>query len=297
MAVFGSIKNQINNSSGTTDTEKIKIDSLPIGEIFSKKNIRESDNIEIEDLKASIEKVGLLQPITVYKKEDDYICIMGHRRLQAFKDLYKTNPDKYSKINAVITDDENITIRQIIENVQRENLKPIEFYNALKEMKSKKLKIKDMAAIIGKSEGYLKNIFSSIKEIDSDPEIKELFEKSPDMTFSDIQVIQTIDDKEAKLKLLEQKSKGEITGQELKGKVKNIKGESGKKKDPQKNTAAADTKTPKDKKVNTREIIDGITKHIIQELSILDDDKADKVFSMLLSELRKISLKRYEDMK
>lgn len=217
-----SIVKQIQQNTGTRDAGAINIEDIPIGDIKVKKNVRESDNIDIEDLKASIKQVGLLQPITVYKDGDDYICIMGHRRLRAYSELYKENKDRFHSIRAIITDDEKITIRQTIENIQRADLKQIELYHALKELKAEGLTIKEIAAVIGKAEGYVKNCFSGIKEADKDPETLELL-KSDAASLSDIKDVKPVKDINKKKQLLKDKAEKKITRDEMRKKVKESK--------------------------------------------------------------------------
>lgn len=213
---------QVQERTGTQDAGAVNIRDIPIGEIQVKANVRESDNVDIDDLKASIKQAGLLQPITVYKDGDGYICIIGHRRLRAYRELYKDDKDRFHSIRAIITDDKNITIRQIIENVQRADLKPIELYHALKELKGQGLNYKQIAGVIGKAEGYVKNLFSGIKELEADPENMKLL-KSDAASLSDFHETRRVKDKGEKKRLIKERAEGKITRGELRGKVKESK--------------------------------------------------------------------------
>jgi len=213
---------QVQGRTGTQDAGAVNIRDIPIGEISVKQNVRESDNVDIDDLKASIKQAGLLQPITVYKDGDEYICIIGHRRLRAYRELYRDDKDRFHSIRAIITDDKNITVRQLIENVQRADLKPVELYHALKELKGQGLNYKQIAGVIGKSEGYVKNLFSAIKEIEDDPENMELL-KSNAASLSDFHETRRVKDKAKKKELIKSKAKGEITRGQLRERVKSQK--------------------------------------------------------------------------
>ncbi len=93
---------------------------------------------EIMDLADSIRQHGLLQPIVLYKTEDEneeqiYIVVAGERRYRACKML------GMSKIPAIIkdknNDEQSLAFASIIENIQRSDLLPIEeadYYLALK---------------------------------------------------------------------------------------------------------------------------------------------------------------------
>lgn len=214
---------QVQERTGTQDAGAVNIRDIPIGEINVKQNVRESDNVDIDDLKASIKQAGLLQPITVYKDGDGYICIIGHRRLRAYRELYKNDKDRFHSIRAIITDDKNITVRQLIENVQRADLKPVELYHALKELKGQGLNYKQIAGVIGKAEGYVKNLFSGIKEAEADPENMELL-KSDAVSLSDFKDVRAVKDKTEKKKLIKQKAEKQITRDQLREKVTEAKG-------------------------------------------------------------------------
>ncbi len=84
----------------------------------------------LRDLSHSILKHGLLQPIVVVAQGDGYMLIAGERRLRASKlaDL--------DTIKAIVTDFEADNLRELalIENIQRENLNPIELANSYQEL-------------------------------------------------------------------------------------------------------------------------------------------------------------------
>lgn len=88
------------------------------------------DEESLSELSQSIDKHGLIQPIIVIKNGDGYTLIAGERRFRATKMLGK------STIKAIIAnlDDQNLRELAIIENIQRENLNPIELANSYKEL-------------------------------------------------------------------------------------------------------------------------------------------------------------------
>ncbi|MBM3251330.1 MAG: ParB/RepB/Spo0J family partition protein, partial [Candidatus Omnitrophica bacterium] len=84
---------------------------------------REDFNDEkLKELIASIQEKGFLQPILVHKTAEGYELIAGERRLRAAKSL------GMSEIPAIVksVSDEDVLVLSIIENVQREELNPIE---------------------------------------------------------------------------------------------------------------------------------------------------------------------------
>lgn len=85
----------------------------------------------LQELADSIKEHGLLQPVVVYDSGDgDYVLIAGERRLRASKLA------KLSNIKAIVADIDMKKMRElaIIENIQREELNPIELAISYKEL-------------------------------------------------------------------------------------------------------------------------------------------------------------------
>jgi ParB family chromosome partitioning protein len=116
---------------------------------------KEFDEKSIEELAASINKYGLLQPIVVIKDNENYILVAGERRLRAVKSLNK------KKIKAIILDIDLNELREfaLIENIQRENLNPIEIAESLKSLiEEHNYTHEELARIISKSRSYVTNL-------------------------------------------------------------------------------------------------------------------------------------------
>lgn len=84
----------------------------------------------IKELSESIKKHGLLQPIIVVEKDDNYMLLAGERRFRATKEA------GFGTIRAIVADIESENLRELalIENIQREDLNPIELAIAYKEL-------------------------------------------------------------------------------------------------------------------------------------------------------------------
>lgn len=112
------------------------------------------DHDAIKGLSESIQASGLLQPIIVRKSGDDYFVVAGERRLRA------TKLAGLKKINAIIIeagDEENLTFA-LIENIQRQDLDPIEEAKAYKVLINRfKLKQQDVAKKVGKDRATITN--------------------------------------------------------------------------------------------------------------------------------------------
>jgi len=100
------------------------IDQLDVGRIKPNRyQPREEFNKEkLNELISSIKEKGVVQPILVRPSGNDYELIAGERRLRAVKSI------GYTQIPAMIkdVDDMNAIELALIENIQREELNPIE---------------------------------------------------------------------------------------------------------------------------------------------------------------------------
>ncbi|CAD7287600.1 Nucleoid occlusion protein [Campylobacter majalis] len=113
--------------SNTSIVEEIDISSISPNPYQPRKHFNTEALNELSD---SIKRHGLIQPIIVIKKDGGYTLIAGERRLRATKLLGE------SKIRAIVADlgSQNLRELALIENIQRENLNPIELANSYKEL-------------------------------------------------------------------------------------------------------------------------------------------------------------------
>lgn len=122
----------------------------------SRYSIRHSTELEISKIKelaSSIQQHGLLQPILVRPVEDYLEVVAGHRRLQACKSLrWRTIPCIIKELN-----DKEAYEVQLVENIQRQTLDPIEEAEAFSKyvMEYGWGGVTELAKCIGKSEEYV----------------------------------------------------------------------------------------------------------------------------------------------
>jgi ParB family chromosome partitioning protein len=113
------------------------------------------DDVEIANLAESISSVGLIQPIILRKADAGrYQIVAGERRFRATKNLGKAS------IKAIIinADEETNFSIALIENVQRQNLDPIEEAKAYRLLINRfKLKQQDVAKKVGKERATIAN--------------------------------------------------------------------------------------------------------------------------------------------
>jgi ParB family chromosome partitioning protein len=117
------------------------------------------DDTAMQELTDSVREKGILQPILIRIKTGvpGYILVCGERRYKAAVAVQGLHKDRDS-IPAVIrelSDDEALEL-QIIENLQRKDVHPMEEAVAFKSLIEKGKDLKEIAARIGKSEYYAK---------------------------------------------------------------------------------------------------------------------------------------------
>jgi len=122
---------------------------------------------KMEELKESIKKHGIIQPIIVRKMANGYEIVAGERRLKAAKEIGLT------KIPAIIKTFNNEKSLEIalVENIQREDLNPVEQANAFKRLIDEfNLTQQELAEATGKSRALVAN---TIRLLKLNPEIQK----------------------------------------------------------------------------------------------------------------------------
>ena len=123
-----------------------------------RKNFEEKS---LKQLAQSIKEKGLISPITVRKLGNKYIIVAGERRFRAHKLLKK------KRILAYIIDansNKDIMYMALIENIQREDLNPIEEAKGYKYLKDNlKSSITNIAKTVGKSRPAVSNALRLLK--------------------------------------------------------------------------------------------------------------------------------------
>jgi len=118
------------------------------------------DSEKLNDLKESIKKHGIIQPIVVRKAGDGYELVVGERRLRAVKEL------KIKKIPVVIKNFNNEKSLEIalVENIQREDLNLIDQANGFKRLMDEfNLTQQELAEVTAKSRTLVSNTIRLLK--------------------------------------------------------------------------------------------------------------------------------------
>ncbi|MCA9400511.1 MAG: ParB/RepB/Spo0J family partition protein [Candidatus Omnitrophica bacterium] len=121
---------------------------------------KDYDDAKLDELKASIQEKGFLQPIIVREIDGGYEVIAGERRLRAAEDLnLKDIPVVIKNVS-----DEEVLVLALIENIQREQLNPIEEAEAYKKLiEDFSLNHEAVARSVGKDRSTVTNLMRLLK--------------------------------------------------------------------------------------------------------------------------------------
>lgn len=115
---------------------------------------------KIEELAASIKEHGIIQPIVVRKKSKGYEIVAGERRWRA---AIKADLGQVPCLIRELDDEQNMLIA-IIENMQREDLNPIEEAEGLRQMtETFGMTQEQVSKSVGKSRPYITNSMRLLK--------------------------------------------------------------------------------------------------------------------------------------
>ena len=135
----------------------VSIDDIKPNSAQPRKNF---DEEKLEELAASIERHGVIQPVVLRKLGIGYELVAGERRWRAAR---MAGLREIPCIVKELSDEENMLLT-IIENMQREDLNPIEEAEGLKQMiDSYGLTQEQVSYSIGKSRPYITNSLRLLK--------------------------------------------------------------------------------------------------------------------------------------
>ena len=138
--------------------------SIPINNIVTNPLQPRKDGLDkksLQELIASIRKKGVITPITVKKDNDQFILIAGERRVRASKHAGLKEIPGYI---VSISDESELMEIALIENIQRENLNPIDEAEGFAVLQSKYNHSQDsIAKSVGKKRVTVSNALRLLK--------------------------------------------------------------------------------------------------------------------------------------
>jgi ParB family chromosome partitioning protein len=157
----------------------------------------------LTELAASIREHGVLQPILVRPIGSQYELIAGERRWHASRMAGRET------IPAIVAefDEETALEVSIIENLQREDVSPLEEAAMFRKMTDLGYSVRQLAQKIGKDKGYVEN---RMRLADAPPEVRELVSLRKD-TLSHAYELMKIGDERTRRRLARRVAAGELS--------------------------------------------------------------------------------------
>ena len=203
------------NADETTVVRPVAVRNIPVDKVVPNTTQPRlaMDKAGLDDLTASVREHGVLQPILVRPQPSGhYQLIAGERRWRAAKGAgLGTIPALIEEI-----DDETALEISVIENLQREDLSPIDealIYD--KMIREHGYSIRKLAQKLGKDKGYLEN---RLRLADAPQEIRDLVSVRKD-TLSHAYELLKVDDPKKRKHLADMVARGELSLIKLREKI------------------------------------------------------------------------------
>lgn len=212
--------------SGTPEKREIllKVTDIEPNREQPRQNFDEDALLELAD---SIKQFGIIQPLIVHKKDEHYEIIAGERRWRAAK---MAGLKEVPVIIKKYTDREILEI-SLIENIQRENLNPIEEAKAYRKLLTEfNLKQDEVAERVSKSRTAVTN---SMRLLKLDDRVQQMVIDEM-ITTGHARALISVEDKEMQVQLANQIFDNKLSVRETEKMVKSLteeKKEPGRKKE------------------------------------------------------------------
>ena len=157
----------------------------------------------VKELTESIKEVGILQPILVAQKEHRYLLVAGHRRLAAAKQA------KMKEMPCIVRQlsEADLLRYSLIENLQREDLTPLEEAKSIQQLKETlKLDYRSLANLIGKSKSHIGH---RLTLLDLPDDLKDAVEQG-DLPLMKAIELKKIEDEKLRAKLIAKGGAGDL---------------------------------------------------------------------------------------
>ena len=213
-------QNANQNSNQTANTKREQegnVTELEINKIYPNPNQprKHFDEEALQELASSIKTHGVIQPLVVNREADGkYMIIAGERRWRA------SNMAGLQKVPVVIKNYTEKQIKEIsiIENLQREDLNPIEAARAIKQLMDEyNLTQEAVADRIGKSRPSVAN---TLRLLSLYPDVVKMIEDGR-LSSGHARSLVVVDDTTQQLKLAKQAADGKMSVRDLEKAVKN----------------------------------------------------------------------------
>ena len=171
------------------------------------------DDVKLQELANSIKEHGLIQPVILRQAKKGYEIVAGERRWRACR---KAGLKEIPCMIKELTDEQNMLVA-IIENMQREDLNPIEEAEGLNQMISSfGMTQEEVSKSVGKSRPYITN---SLRLLKLPQEVRDMVSEGK-LTTGHARAIAGIGDRQKQIQLAEYVIKEELSVREVERLIK-----------------------------------------------------------------------------
>ena len=253
------------------DTTEIEISLIDNNVDQPRKNF---DPTALKELAESIKTYGVIQPILVVPKKDRYMIVAGERRFRASKLA------GLKKIPAVVREYNEQQVQEIslLENIQREDLNPIETAKAMKELLTNYgWTQEELADRLGKSRPVVANF---IRLLSLCPEVIALIE-SGKLSAGHARSLVVVTDPAVQLKLAKEAVTKKITVRDMEKAVKELNNPKPKKKAEELSIEMKDLIGTMQRKFSTKVNVIGNNKKGRIYIDYYNSDDLDRIYDLI----------------
>ncbi|TYP57412.1 ParB/RepB/Spo0J family partition protein [Thermosediminibacter litoriperuensis] len=216
---LGALIPMLEEKTGEKNIQEINLNEIRPNEHQPRKAF---DDEKLSELAASIREHGILQPVILRKVKNGYEIVAGERRWRAAK---MAGIDKIPAVVKELTDAEVMQIA-LIENLQREDLNPLEEAAAYKRlMEEFGMTQEELAMRIGKSRSQIANI---VRLLNLEPEIQRMINEGR-LTAGHARALLAIEDPRERIKIARRITEENISVRETEEIAKTVSLKTGKK--------------------------------------------------------------------
>ncbi len=202
---FDNFEKDIVRNASKNDIKEINLDEIRSNPYQPRKTFNEES---LNELAASIKEHGVVEPIIIKKSINGYELIAGERRTKAARIAgLKTIPAIIREFN-----DEQMMEIALIENIQREDLNPIDEAKGYQAIIMKLgLTQEEVSKKFGKSRSYITNLLGLLRL----PETVKKYVENGSISMGHARVLSKIEDKEKISELAERIIKEKLSVREI----------------------------------------------------------------------------------
>lgn len=219
------------------------------------------DPTALNELATSIKIHGVIQPILVTPRNNRYMIVAGERRFRASKIAEKKT------IRAIVKNFDDAQVKEIalLENIQRQDLNPIETARALKELgETFGWTQEALADRLGKSRSVVAN---TLRLLNLCPEVIDLIEKGK-LSAGHARSLVVVTNPEVQLKLAEQVINNKLTVRDMENAVKEV---------DNKERKVIKTKQPQQLSMEMKEFVDIMEHKFSTKINVKGNDHKGKI--------------------